>query len=659
MRRTLLCLAAVSLVSCSDQAQLSRQPPAAQLSLVELAGGNVETTFVGVAPAELPPSTSFRSIKEALEAGEMDVMEADRLVMALLFGGRNELPDEWQESTAESGIPDLALFWIMQRLPSYPAEIQDEIVSWFPGVRANRVGKNFPGLNLWPVSVAHASSGASLALESGQCVPSLAIGPRANSMWQGPFEKLGEASVTLGGAVRSVVVCGRSAADLGVATRVLSAVTQALPAMDAFFESKLSGRFDRPGPAIQFFIEETINIDQSGTTTGAMVACNRIAVSRDLEQCELKGVVIHETFHCLDMEAQGYSGRQIPSAFFDQMGPGGFYGRRAEWVTEGVAKWSEDRFAVDNNSEWPVYTVMAEYPQLALEDREHDAAIFFTFLGQHAGGDNAIRDVLDNLTNQTTGRSTDTSGVSESVLEELFLWPKTWFDFADALSGFKPLYEVGRPELTDQPVFPYEESAGCGGEVYLSQDYFARYTPLEPNQALAYNLVIPGLSVSYETVDMRGPSGIQYVDVGFAGDVIDRMLSGKLQVTAVLRTTSEDRVVNWTDLWVTEGQWAEPIRVPPGIALQTEDPFAESLSESIDTEGRFRVCLTDEVLGCFDRPEAEIYRDLYEINIIMANAGMDDEDDIPSVDASYLVLLPGAMPGWKAIRVEDRPSFEE
>ncbi len=60
MHRTLLCLAAVSLVSCSDQAQLSGPPPAAQLSLVELAGGNVETTFVGVAPAEGPPSTIFR-----------------------------------------------------------------------------------------------------------------------------------------------------------------------------------------------------------------------------------------------------------------------------------------------------------------------------------------------------------------------------------------------------------------------------------------------------------------------------------------------------------------------------------------------------------------------------------------------------------------------
>ena len=71
------------------------------------------------------------------------------------------------------------------------------------------------------------------------------------------------------------------------------------------------------------------------------------------------------------------------------------------------------------------------------------------------------------------------------------------------------------------------------------------------------------------------------------------------------------------------------------------------------------MCLTDEVEGCFDRPDTEIYRDLYEIDIIMANAGTEDEDDIPIGDGSYLVLLPGAMPGWKAIRVEDQPSFVE
>ena len=665
-------------VSCSNKPQSAGESPAATLSLLELAGGSTETTFVGIAPRESPPATMFQQIEQALEAGEIDIMEADRLVMALRFGGRHEMPEEWQESAAESGIPDLALFWVMQRLPSYPAEIQEELISWFPGVRANRVARKAPELNLWPVNVAYASSGEFLAAEfsdgnetdpTADCVPSLPayLENDAGQLWEGQFQKLEEASISLGGELRSVVVCGRSAADLSVAQAVLSVVTQAIPEMNTFFGSKLSGRFDYSGPTIQFFLEDQGTVDPTGAAAGVMISCNRIAIVKDLESCQLKGTVVHETFHCLEMESQGYSTQQDRSGPYSEgVQQSSNFGRQPSWLSEGVAEWAEHRFAADNNSEWPRYSEMALYPNVALEDREYDAAIFFTFLEQHAGGDAAIRDVLDKMTIPNA----EVAPRSESVLKDLFPWPTTWFEFAEALSGFKPLYEQGHPELTDQPIFPYDETSACGlgdGEIAISQEseITGLRTNLEPYKSIVYDLFVPGLSVAYDTVDMPFFADLQYIDVGFAGDVTDKITAGTIKVTAVLRTASDDRIVDWNELWLTEGVSAEPIEVSAGTnflsqARSVEMPVANTLASTIETDGRFRVCLTDEVEGCFERPDAEIYRDLREINIIIANAGVDPGDDVPSPGLeSYLVLLPGAMPGWKAIRVEDQPSFIE
>lgn len=678
-QRLFCCGCFFMLVSCSNEPQSAGESPAATLSLLELAGGSTETTFVGIAPRESPPSTMFQVIEQALEAGEIDIMEADRLVMALRFGGKDEMPDDWRERAVESGIPDLALFWVMQRLPSYPTEVQEEIVSWFPGVRANRVASRVPELNLWPIGVVNASSGEFLAAEfndgneldpTADCVPSLPTYLGINGqMWEGQYQKLGEASVVLGGEMRSVVVCGRSAADLSIAKAVLSIVTQVGPEMNTFFGSKLSGRFDYSGPTIQFFLEDQGTVDSSGKTAGEMINCNRIGIVKDLESCQLKGTVIHETFHCLEMESQGYSTQGDRSGPYSSgVKQSSMFGRQPPWLYEGAAKWAEHRFAADNNSEWPRYAEMALYPNVALEDREYDAGIFFTFLQQHAGGDAAVLDVLDKMTIPNA----EVAPVSESKIQDIFPWPTTWFEFTEALSGFEPLYEQGHPKLTDQPIFPYDETSACGlgdGEIAISQEseITGFRTNLEPYKSIVYNLFVPGLSVAYDTVDMPFFTDLQYIDVGFAGDVTDKITAGTLKVTAVLRTASDDRIVDWNEFWLTEGLSAEPIEVSAGTNFQSQAnavlmpvPAENTLASPIETDGRFRVCLTDEVEGCFERPDAEIYRDLREINIIIANAGTDPGDDVPSPGLeSYLVLLPGSMPGWKAIRVEDQPSFVE
>jgi hypothetical protein len=623
---------------------LSEQPPAAQLSLAELAAANVQPTFVTVEPVERPPATIYRRIVEALQTGELDIMEADRLVMPLLFGQRGEVPDQFQEGAAASGVPDIALFWSMQRLPFYPDEVQAELRSWFPGVRESQVAAAAPRFSLLAPSVVYASS-QELSPADGTCVPS-------ENIFGGTFLNLGEHVVGggfAGGTPLRLVMCGRSPADPGAANHVATMAREAISEISAFFGKPFQQSTNWSGPEFRIFLEQGAIISDVATgdsaSHGGMLSCHEIGVNLLVDECELKASVIHEVFHCLDMQAQGYTTAEQVGA---GLKAGTFYGRQPDWVSEGAAVWAEDRFAPDNNAEWGYHQTMAEFPFHPLESRGYTAGIFFNFLQQHAGGDDAVRKTLEKFTDRAgTG---PIGGERASTLEEVFPWPLTWFDFSEALSGFKPLYEQGRPELTDQPTFPYEESVGCAGETkYVTQEKHGRRLPLGPHEAHFYDLEIPALSVTYEIVELQSFDA-QYLDVGFGGAVVDRIQSETIKVTAILRMDSGDEIVDWSDLWLAEGLGAEPILMPPSIG---------SFSPK-ETEGRFRMCLTDEVEGCDDVPEQKIYRGLYEIDIIMANAGTREMDNIGvAPDESFLVLLPGAMRGWKAIRVEIEPSFPQ
>lgn len=632
MRKPIPLLLAAFTLACSGGGS-DEQPPAASLSLAELAARNVATTITPVEPPPAPPASIYQNLREAVESGALSPMDADRMLMPLFFGADGEVSAEFRPEGAEAGVPDLALFWMMRRLPSYPPEVQEEIRGWLPAERARRVAADFDRWNLLSPRAAFAAP------------PQPTAGSCSSTALPGSFVNLGETDVQVGGASVRIAVCASTPDHLDIATDVLFHAIDAIGEMNGFFGSDISNISMAPAPEVQLFLSDGAITTREGDTAshGYMSSCRDIAINRTLPRCELESTIVHELFHCLHMRSQGYSIDYLePDQSEERIYPGNWAGRVPPWVAEGAAVWAEDRFDTEDhtNAEWEYHQWMAEIPHESLEDREYSSGVFFNFVQQHGGGDAAVRALLQRMS--TTGSVGASGGPDATALEDLLTWPDVWFEFSDALSGFDPLYDQGRKKLDDQPLFPYLSSANCSESVSVTQEQWARRLPLDPFSGHAYDLDVPHLSISYEILELTGGSSAQYVDVGFGGKLVERVEEGDVLVTAILRTDTGETIEDWSDRWISEGGDFDSITLPPTMS-------------DTETDGRFRICLTDEVEGCFERPDSEIHRGLYEIDIIIANAGTAEEDDITGT----LVVLPGALPGWKAERVEPRPGYED
>lgn len=604
--------------------------PGRDLSLAELAERRAAPDLVQVNAPEPSPG-AYGEIERAVEEGRLERSAADEILLSLLFGEEGGVPEEYRAEGLSRRVPDSEVLEIVDRMAGYPEAVRLQLQEQIDRVRSE------------------------LEADAGGAGPLLVA--------LAPFGLAPPAPVceqVLDGQIR---VC--YAADLASpAALVKQAAIESWPRILAFFGASAAGDPVGPGgcvlvgdtvqftdPATGTPLEGTatsdgcrqnsesvqvatgsgdheVSLDDSslrvvgqvtitvsnnfgafGEDIGGWCASTRqVYVRGNMSSCSTTSTTAHELFHAAHKRSRG-AGVSAPA-----------------WVREGGAVWSEEWLYPALNNEWLKHECYArsdapEYcgasgSSTALADLAHAAGMFVVYLAQAPGlgGTNAVRSVMG----------------SGGSLEQLPGFPASWLDFVESSTGYDALFDAGIHRLTDQMVFPYATSTGCGSYVEqapyaVGQEIHARQTFLEPDSALELEIDVPPVAARHEIIHLPIDPAIQWYDLAFTGQLGELLTSSpdRTRAKAVVVYDGGERVENLGEMWTA--------RESESVDLMTE---ASGMSE-----GSFRFCV--QSLGaCADAPR--LYPGLTELRLVIANARTGAGEELEG----DLLVFPGGAAGF-------------
>lgn len=638
--------------------------PARDLTLAELARAQDPPTTSVVHVRPRPSATA--AIRADVAAGGIEPWEADAMLLRLMLGRVEEVPDRYRPEGAILTVPDFLPFEVRSRLWEYPeaeagalrgllAEVTGQVIGddagvsrvfGVPGLAA--LGGARPGLAPPPVFTVQEGI-VEIRAHGAEAVHGDLALTVAGEAWPRIADYM---QVTIGEITRGARVRFRQPltteaqeflADNGLPP---DAVGEAILQGSAnpvwwieFGQGQQIATFPvdielvQPvdAPIVVHLVEGPDDIPYSNgdSVRGRFLGCSAIyVVTGDaVGECSISGRLTHELFHC----AQALRVGATNSA--------GLAGERAMWAIEGSAMWAMDYFRPGDNHEWSHAREYAEgLTATSLDELYHYSGTFFTFLAEHGGGATAVRDLYDAVPRD----------YAREDLGNILGFPQDWHRYAASTTGYEALFAQGTPRLADAGgEFPYKPMQGCDevSPIALGQEYAGDPVTLSPREAPVFDLAVEPLSVWHQRVEVVDADKLQFIDVALAGglDGEASAASPELEVKAVLiGMDGSETVQDWTERW----------RSADGPSLKLEDDAAEP-PFGVSTDASFRICLTDDA-PCEDA--GETFPTLSEVRVYVSWASVQSFGEL----AGQVVMMPGGIRGWTAKAYRDgSPEPEE
>ncbi|HJO04176.1 MAG TPA: hypothetical protein QGG47_09385 [Acidobacteriota bacterium] len=575
-----LALACVALSCGRGEAPPARSDefvPARDLSLAELAAQRTaEPRFVRSATLAEPPS-AYEAIIERSSTGEIDPIDADRMLLSLFFGSGEDVPAELLAEGASHEVPDGAIYRIGQRMQEYPEAVQAELQTYF---------------ERWyePRALAAAPSPSPLmALAAPPTLrPAPALAPPSD------YQELSYENITVRYSDDSYHALAEAFAQ--------EAHGYYQDIVNTFF---LWGQ--NPWGNVTIYADPL----PLGETPGYLSSCFAIHLNVGTggggEACMLRSALIHELFHCAHFRATGNTTSSLASPYIQ------------DWTLEGAASWSVEYFEPAINGEWHSYAAYPAQPYRGLRWVKYAAGPFYHYVNQTGGADKAQALIKKFSQGQSMGM------VGLGVGIDL---PDGWHDYVESMAGYEPLFDDGTTRLSDTPVFPYEDTPGCmtGWPTGLGQEPYANRYPVGPDEFFFHKLEVEPVAGDHFIVETDIDDSVDYILVGFS-PVLDEAVSlagNDVRIKAVIYHEAGEMVQDWTELWAFHGDDTPDL-------LYDDAPNAT-------TDGSFRICVAP-VGPCAGEPE--ILVGVSEIRVVVSNAQTSNSDTVRGEIVIFPTGLPG------------------